>query len=87
MSVYRPHVYGQHHVFITCIMCDMSMSVIFLAQKLCMLCMFTNLFIGYHKNILCHRRLVHAIETGQRSMCCQMNVICCWLSIFHKTVQ
>ena len=63
MSVYRPHEYGQRDVFIMYIMRDMSTSVIFLAHKLCMVCMFTNLFIGYRKNRLCHRRLVHAIET------------------------
>ena len=33
----------------------------------------TNLFIGYGKNRVCHRRLVHATEMGQRSICCQID--------------
>ena len=34
---------------------------------------FTNLFIGYDKNRVCHERLVHAIEMGQRFTCCQID--------------
>ena len=34
--------------------------------------LYTNLFISYGENRVCHNRPVQAIETGQRSMCCQI---------------
>ena len=33
---------------------------------------FTNIFISYGK-IVCHKMLMHAIEMGQHSMCCQLD--------------
>ena len=60
MSLYRSNGCGQCQVSFTCIMHDMSTHII-------------NLFIGYVKNRVHHRRIVHAIKTGQRSMCCQVD--------------
>ena len=73
MSHYRSCGCGRGYVFFTCIMHDVSTCIIILAHKLCILYIFTILFIGYGKNRVCHRRPVHAIETGQRSTCCQID--------------
>ena len=66
-------------------MLNMSMCIIILAHKLCIMYMhiFTNLFIGYGKNRVCHRRLVHAIEMGQQSMCCQIDAAFLLVLVIH----
>ena len=82
MSLYRSCGCGRGYVFFTCIMHDLStcimhdvsVCIIILAHKLCILYIFTILFIGYGKNRACHRSPVHAIETRQRSTCCQIDV-------------
>ena len=73
ISFYRSCECGQGYVFFTCIMHNVSMCIISLAHKLCILHIFTNLFVGYDKNRVCHRRLLNAIEMGQRSICCQID--------------
>ena len=68
MSLYRSCGCGRCYVFFMCVMHDTSTHII-LVHKL----IFTNLFRGYGKNRVCHRRLVHATERGQRSTCCQVD--------------
>ena len=75
MSLYRSCGYGQCHVFLTCIIHDISTHYNLLhINYICIIYIFTNLFIGYDKNRVCHGRLVHAIEMGQRFTCCQIDV-------------
>ena len=60
-------------MFSSCVSCTMCEFSIILVHKLCILYIFTNLFIGCGKNRVCHRRPVDAIEMGQRSICCQID--------------